>query len=90
MARGFLRVGIPRHKALLYERPNLVPLEEEEIAATIAVGDEAMERKLAAIRAHETQYEFFLSLEASSTTGSCPPRSISPCVVPGAGPRGRS
>jgi LmbE family N-acetylglucosaminyl deacetylase len=56
--------GIPASKAPLYDRPNLVPLEEREIAARVPVEGEAMERKLAAIRAHETQFEFFLSLQA--------------------------
>jgi LmbE family N-acetylglucosaminyl deacetylase len=56
--------GIPRRRAPLYERPNLMPIEEDEIAAQIEVGDEAMDRKIAAIRAHETQYEFFMSLQA--------------------------
>lgn len=54
--------GIPRRKAPLYERPNLAPLEDDEIAAVVAVDDEAMDRKLEAIRRHETQYEFFVSL----------------------------
>jgi LmbE family N-acetylglucosaminyl deacetylase len=56
--------GIPRHRVLLYQRPNLVPIEESEVAAVVDVSGEAMERKLAAIRAHETQYEFFLGLQA--------------------------
>ena len=55
--------GIPRDQAALYERPNLVPLESDEIAAVVAIGDEAIDRKVAAIRAHETQVEFFHSLE---------------------------
>jgi LmbE family N-acetylglucosaminyl deacetylase len=56
--------GIPRRRAPLYQRPNLMPIEEHEIAAEVEVRGEAMERKLAAIRAHETQYEFFLSMQA--------------------------
>jgi len=56
--------GIPRRRALLYERPNLTPIEEEEIAAVVTASDDAMEQKLAAIRAHETQYDFFLGLQA--------------------------
>ena len=55
--------GIPRRRSRLYERPNLVPLEDDEIAAVVAIDDEAMERKLDAIRRHETQYEFFVSLQ---------------------------
>jgi LmbE family N-acetylglucosaminyl deacetylase len=54
--------GIPRARAPLYDRPHLVPLEEDEVAAVIAVDGEAMDRKLEAIRRHETQYEFFVSL----------------------------
>ncbi len=55
--------GIPRELAPLYERPSLVPLEKPEIAAVIAIGDEAIDHKIAAIRAHQTQVEFFESLE---------------------------
>jgi LmbE family N-acetylglucosaminyl deacetylase len=55
--------GIPRPKARLYERPNLAPLEEDEIAAIIEIDDRAMSRKIEAIRRHETQVEFFKSLE---------------------------
>jgi N-acetylglucosamine malate deacetylase 2 len=55
--------GIPRDKAPLYERPNLVPLENHEIAAVIAISDDAIDHKVAAIRAHQTQVEFFQSLE---------------------------
>jgi LmbE family N-acetylglucosaminyl deacetylase len=54
--------GIPRARAPLYDRPSLAPLEEDEVAAVIDVGGEAMDRKLEAIRCHETQYEFFVSL----------------------------
>jgi LmbE family N-acetylglucosaminyl deacetylase len=56
--------GIPRHRALLYERPSLVPLDDDEVAAAVDVTGAPMERKLAAIRAHETQIEFFMGLEA--------------------------
>ena len=55
--------GIPRDQAPLYQRPNLAPLENDEIAAVIAIGDDAIDHKIAAIRAHETQMEFFLSLQ---------------------------
>jgi LmbE family N-acetylglucosaminyl deacetylase len=55
--------GIPRANAPLYQRPNLVPLEEDEIAAVITIDGDAMDRKLQAIRCHRTQYEFFVSLE---------------------------
>jgi N-acetyl-1-D-myo-inositol-2-amino-2-deoxy-alpha-D-glucopyranoside deacetylase len=56
--------GIPASKAPLYERPNLDPLADQEVAARVPIGDAAMDRKLAAIRAHATQYDFFLSLQA--------------------------
>jgi LmbE family N-acetylglucosaminyl deacetylase len=56
--------GIPASKAPLYQRPNLDPLAEHEIAAWVPISSAAMDRKLAAIRAHETQYDFFLSLQA--------------------------
>lgn len=56
--------GIPRHRVLLYERPNLVPIEDDELAAVVDVSGAAMDRKVAAIHAHETQYEFFLGLQA--------------------------
>ena len=61
--RAYFEWGIPRHRAQLYQRANLVPIESEDIAAMVPVPDAAMERKLAAIRAHETQYDFFLSLQ---------------------------
>lgn len=60
---AYFEWGIPVHRAPLYERPNLVPIPDDEIAAEVPLSDAAMDRKLAAIRAHETQYEFFLSLE---------------------------
>jgi LmbE family N-acetylglucosaminyl deacetylase len=56
--------GISVDRARLYERPNLVPVPDEEIAASITIGTEAMDRKIAAIQAHETQIEFFQGLEA--------------------------
>lgn len=62
--QAYFEFGIPRHKALLYDRPNLVPLEEEEIAAVVPIGEVAMERKVGAIRRHATQIEFFESLQA--------------------------
>jgi LmbE family N-acetylglucosaminyl deacetylase len=55
--------GIPRRKSPLYQRPSLVPLEEDEIAAVVDIDDEAMDRKLDAIRSHRTQIEFLVSLE---------------------------
>jgi LmbE family N-acetylglucosaminyl deacetylase len=53
--------GITRRLADLYERPNVVPLEDDEIDAVVEIPDEAMERKLEAIRQHATQYEFYLT-----------------------------
>ena len=55
--------GVAEHRAQLYQRPNLVPLPESQIAAAVPIGDEAMDRKLGNFRAHETQYDFFLSLQ---------------------------
>jgi LmbE family N-acetylglucosaminyl deacetylase len=54
--------GIPAEKARLYERPNLVPIPDHEMAARVDIGGQGMDRKIAAIRAHETQIDFFLSL----------------------------
>jgi LmbE family N-acetylglucosaminyl deacetylase len=56
--------GLPTSYAALYQRPNLVPIPDHEIAAVVPISDAAMDRKIAAIRAHETQYAFFQSLEA--------------------------
>jgi LmbE family N-acetylglucosaminyl deacetylase len=55
--------GIPESRIRLYERPHLVPIPDAEITAVVPIGREAMDRKIAAIRAHETQLEFFLSLQ---------------------------
>jgi LmbE family N-acetylglucosaminyl deacetylase len=55
--------GIPRELAHLYDRPNLVPMEAEEVAAVIDVPDDAMDRKIASIECHKTQIEFFHSLQ---------------------------
>lgn len=59
----FFGWGIQTERARLYERPNLVPLPDDEIAARVAIGSDAMDRKIAAIRAHETQIDFFNGLE---------------------------
>ncbi len=61
---AYFEFGIPRSKVSLYDRPNLVPLEEEEVAAVVSIRPEAMEKKVDAIRCHETQIAFFKSLEA--------------------------
>jgi len=61
--QAYFEWGIPRHRALLYQRPTLVPLDDDEIAARVPVSNAAMDRKLAAIRAHQTQYDFFVSLQ---------------------------
>ena len=55
--------GLPSAKIELYERPNLVPIPDDEIAASVPIGTEAMDRKVDAIRAHRTQFDFFQSLE---------------------------
>lgn len=54
--------GVPPEKSKLYDRPNLVMLPANEIAAVIDIPDDAMDRKIAAIKAHETQIEFYQSL----------------------------
>jgi LmbE family N-acetylglucosaminyl deacetylase len=56
--------GISRARAPLYQRPNLVPLEDDEIAAVVDIDDAAMDRKLAAIRRHETQAQFLVDMES--------------------------
>lgn len=50
---------------MLYQRPNLAAVADDEITAVVPVDDEAMDAKLAAIRSHETQIEFFNSLNAA-------------------------
>jgi LmbE family N-acetylglucosaminyl deacetylase len=60
----YYEFGIPRSRAPLYDRPSLVPLEEDEIAAVVPIRAEAMERKVAAIQRHATQIEFFRSMQA--------------------------
>ena len=59
----FFGWGMTAEKAAPYERPNMVPVPEEEVAARVEIGKEAMDRKIAAIRAHETQIDFFNSLQ---------------------------
>jgi len=54
--------GIPFEKVPLYDRPTLAALRDDEIHASIDISDAAMDRKVAAIRAHETQVVFFESL----------------------------
>jgi LmbE family N-acetylglucosaminyl deacetylase len=54
--------GLPRDKASLYDRANLVPLEDEDIDAVIEISDAAMDKKIEAIRAHATQYDFMQSM----------------------------
>ncbi len=60
----FYEFGVPKHKAALYDRPNLAPMESREVVAAIPIQPEAMDRKLAAIHCHQTQLEFFESLQA--------------------------
>jgi LmbE family N-acetylglucosaminyl deacetylase len=54
--------GITHRMAGLHERRNLAPMEDGEIDAVIEIPDAAMDRKLEAIRRHETQYDFYLRL----------------------------
>ncbi|MFH1680191.1 MAG: PIG-L deacetylase family protein [Candidatus Eisenbacteria bacterium] len=54
--------AIPQSKAPLYRERRLIPVPDEEIGAVIAVPPEAMDRKLEAIRRHETQIEFYHEL----------------------------
>lgn len=60
---AYFEFGLPRVKAPLYQRPNLVPLEDEEVAAIVAIRADAMDRKVEAIRRHATQIAFFESLQ---------------------------
>lgn len=55
--------GIPRHRAALYQRPNLVPLEDHEVAAVVDIDAEAMDRKIEAIGRHATQLDFFVGMQ---------------------------
>lgn len=55
--------GIPKRVSQLYQRKNLRPLKEDEIGAVIEVSDQAMDMKIEAIRRHETQYDFYLSMQ---------------------------
>ena len=41
-----------------------MPLEDEEVAAIVPIRDEAMDRKVDAVRRHATQIAFFESLQA--------------------------
>jgi len=53
--------GITRGLAELYQRPNIVPLEDGELDAVVEIPDAAMDRKIDAIRAHATQIDFYRS-----------------------------
>jgi LmbE family N-acetylglucosaminyl deacetylase len=61
--------GVTRRLADLYDRPNVVPLEEAEIDAVIDIPDGATKRKLEAIRLHTTQYDFYLKQQAKFDYG---------------------
>jgi LmbE family N-acetylglucosaminyl deacetylase len=52
--------GVTSRLAELYDRPNVVPLEDGEIDAEVEIPDGALDRKLEAIRRHETQIDFYL------------------------------
>jgi LmbE family N-acetylglucosaminyl deacetylase len=62
--------GVTRRLANLYDRPNVVPLEDAEIDAVVDIPDGAMDRKLEAIRRHETQYDFFIKQQAKFDYGN--------------------
>jgi LmbE family N-acetylglucosaminyl deacetylase len=55
--------GIPGEKARLYERPNLRPMADDEIAAKIDIDGASMDRKIAAIECHKTQIDFMRSMQ---------------------------
>jgi LmbE family N-acetylglucosaminyl deacetylase len=55
--------AIPRSKVPLYGERRVYPAEEDEITTVIDVPDEAMDRKIEAIRRHETQIDFYHQLQ---------------------------
>lgn len=57
--------GIPDEKSRLYERPNLQPMTDDEVAAKIDIDEASMDRKIAAIECHQTQIDFMRSMEES-------------------------
>ncbi len=56
--------GIPAARAQLYDRPGLRVMPDGEVRARVMPSEAAIDRKLDAIRAHATQYDFFLSMQA--------------------------
>lgn len=70
----FFEWGIPRRRAHLYDRPNLAPMPDSEIAAEVHPSDAAIDRKIAAIEAHVTQIEFYRWMQQrfDYRTGSVP------------------
>lgn len=54
--------AIPQSRAALYRERTIYPAPDEDIGAVIEVPAAAMDRKLEAIRAHETQIEFYRQL----------------------------
>ena len=70
----FFEWGIPRARSHLYDRPNLKPMPDEEIACSVHPSDEAIERKIAAIEAHVTQVAFYHWMQErfDYRTGSVP------------------
>ena len=56
--------GIPHELRHLYDRPNLVPMEDDDVAAVLELSDDEIERKIAAIEKHATQIEFLRGLQA--------------------------
>ncbi|RPJ43921.1 MAG: PIG-L family deacetylase [Candidatus Latescibacterota bacterium] len=59
--------GIPRSKTPLYRERRIVPIEDGDVTTIVRVPGEAMERKIEAIRRHETQIEIYHEL--ARTTG---------------------
>ena len=55
--------GIPTDVGRRYERESFAPIQDDEVAAVVQVTDEAMDRKIEAIRRHETQIAFYEDLK---------------------------
>jgi LmbE family N-acetylglucosaminyl deacetylase len=60
---AYFGFGVSTDRASRYERASLAPIPDDEVAARVSISPQAMERKIAAIRAHETQINFFLALD---------------------------
>ena len=70
----FYEWGIPQARSHLYDRPNLKPMPDAEITASVSPSSEAIECKIAAIEAHVTQIEFYHWMQErfDYRTGSVP------------------